>query len=38
VRLGLLGNDVRIDFVQHAISGWLRLAHVLRGPAPDAGK
>jgi hypothetical protein len=33
VRRGLLRSDVRIDFVQHAMSGWLRLARLLRDPA-----
>jgi hypothetical protein len=33
VRRGLLRSDVRIDFVQHAMSSWLRLARLLRDPS-----
>jgi Beta-L-arabinofuranosidase, GH127 len=32
VRRGLLRTDVRIDFVQHAVSSWLRLARLVRDP------
>ncbi len=49
VRESLLNSDVRIDYVQHAMSAWLRFARFLRDPAygktvpvalvvvPDAG-
>jgi hypothetical protein len=33
VRESLIGQDVRIDFVQHAMSAWLHLARILRDPA-----
>jgi hypothetical protein len=33
VRRGLLRSEIRIDFVQHAMSAWLRLARLLRDPA-----
>jgi hypothetical protein len=33
VREGLLSGDVRIDYPQHAMSAWLRLARELRDPA-----
>ncbi len=37
VRRSLLRSEVRIDFVQHAMSGWLRLARLLRDPSWGAG-
>ena len=33
VRESLLVSDVRIDYVQHAMSAWLHLARILRDPA-----
>lgn len=33
VRESLLVNDVRIDYVQHAMSGWLHFARFLRDPS-----
>ena len=33
VRESLFVNDVRIDYVQHAMSAWLHLARILRDPA-----
>lgn len=33
VRESLLVHDVRIDYVQHAMSAWLHLARILRDPA-----
>jgi hypothetical protein len=33
VRESLFGQDVRIDYVQHAMSAWLHLARTLRDPA-----
>ena len=33
VRESLLSNDVRIDYPQHALSGWVRFAQELRDPA-----
>jgi hypothetical protein len=33
VRESLIVQDVRIDYVQHAMSGWLHLARALRDPA-----
>jgi hypothetical protein len=33
VRESLFASDVRIDYVQHAMSGWLHLARTLRDPA-----
>jgi hypothetical protein len=33
VRESLFVSDVRIDYVQHAMSGWLHLARILRDPA-----
>ena len=33
VRESLFVADVRIDYVQHALSGWLHLARLLRDPA-----
>jgi hypothetical protein len=33
VRESLFESDVRIDYVQHAMSGWLHLARTLRDPA-----
>jgi Beta-L-arabinofuranosidase, GH127 len=33
VREGLLAPDVRIDYPQHALSGWLHLAEELRDPS-----
>jgi hypothetical protein len=32
VRESLYVEDVRIDYVQHAMSAWLHLAHILRDP------
>jgi hypothetical protein len=36
VRESLIVQDVRIDYVQHAMSAWLHLARILRNP--DYGK
>lgn len=36
VRAGLMNQSVRIDYVQHAMSGWLRLARLLRGQRGDS--
>ncbi|HEY2511987.1 MAG TPA: hypothetical protein VGI39_14065 [Polyangiaceae bacterium] len=33
VRESLMNDDVRIDYVQHAMSAWLRLARLRRDPA-----
>jgi hypothetical protein len=33
VRESLFVSDIRIDYVQHAMSAWLRLARILRDPA-----
>jgi hypothetical protein len=33
VRESLIQQDVRIDYVQHAMSSWLHLARILRDPA-----
>jgi hypothetical protein len=33
VRESLFVHDVRIDYVQHAMSAWLHLARILRDPA-----
>ena len=33
VRESLLNSDIRIDYVQHAMSAWLHLARSLRDPA-----
>jgi hypothetical protein len=33
VREGLLGNGLRVDYAQHALSGWLRLARLVRDPS-----
>ena len=33
VRESLFVPDVRIDYVQHAMSAWLHLARILRDPA-----
>jgi hypothetical protein len=32
VRESLFVHDVRIDYVQHAMSAWLHLARILRDP------
>jgi hypothetical protein len=32
VRESLFSSTLRIDYAQHALSGWLRLAHLLRDP------
>jgi len=32
VRESLYVHDVRIDYVQHALSAWLHLARILRDP------
>jgi len=32
IRESLIINDIRIDYVQHAMSAWLHLARVLRDP------
>jgi hypothetical protein len=40
VRESLFNDDIRIDYVQHAMCAWLRLARLLRNPAygaPPAG-
>jgi hypothetical protein len=36
VRESLYVQDVEIDYVQHAMSGWLHLARILRDPAYGA--
>jgi hypothetical protein len=33
VRESVVDDDIRIDYVQHAMSGWLHLARLLRDPA-----
>ena len=33
VRESVLNQDIRIDYVQHAMSGWLHLARLLRDPS-----
>jgi hypothetical protein len=33
VRESLFVHDVRIDYVQHAMSAWLHLARILRDPS-----
>lgn len=33
VREGLFVSDIRIDYVQHAMSAWLRLARLIRNPS-----
>ena len=32
VRDSVVDDDIRIDYVQHAMSGWLHLARLLRDP------
>ena len=37
VRESVVDDDIRIDYVQHAMSGWLHLARILRDPSYGKG-